>query len=235
MLANYNITNNGANFTINAASLSITADSNVGTPAVDPFTKIYNGLVYTGFTVRYSGFVNGETPAVLGGTLTFSGAGTTAVLPGGPYTVTPGGLTSSNYAITFVDGTLTIGYGTCTGGTPGGVILPPINQDGSSVWKVGSTIPVKFTVCGADGQPISNSAAVFPTGYGTVEWINTVRGTINNINETPYNDVPDVAFRWSSGQWIFNMATGNLQKNNTYYYRIPLKDGSFIYFSAGTK
>jgi len=46
---------------INPAPLSITADSIVGTPFVDPFTKAYNGLVYTGFTVRYDGFVNGET------------------------------------------------------------------------------------------------------------------------------------------------------------------------------
>ena len=93
------------------------------------FNKAYNGLVYTGFTVRYSGFVNGETPSVLGGSLTFSGAGTTAALPG-TYTVTPGGLTSTNYAITFNNGTLNIGYGTCNGSDPGGVILPPINADG---------------------------------------------------------------------------------------------------------
>jgi hypothetical protein len=31
------------------------------------------------------------------------------------------------------------------------------------------------------------------------------------------------------------MATSNLQKNNTYQFRIALKDGSFIYFQAGTK
>jgi hypothetical protein len=62
-----------------------------------------------------------------------------------------------------------------------------------------------------------------------------VRGTIDNVNEAPYNDVPDTAFRWTSDKWMFNMATSNLQKNNTYSYRIPLKDGSFIYLSAGTK
>src|SRR5207247_10066665 len=84
------------------------SDSNTTTAAVHGFTKVYNGLVYSGFTVRYAGFQNGETPSVLGGSLSFSGAGTTAVNAGGPYTVTPGGLTSSNYAITFVDGSLTI-------------------------------------------------------------------------------------------------------------------------------
>jgi len=221
---------------INPATLSMTADSIVGTPAVDPFNKVYDGLVYTGFTVRYSGFVNSETPSVLGGSLSFSGAGTTAVLPGGPYTVTPGGLTSTTYTNTFVNGTLNIGYGTCTGPNPGGVILPPINSDGSSVWKVGSTVPVKFTVCDANGNPIGpDPSAVFATGYGSITLINTVRGTVNNVNETTYADIPDSAFRWSNGIWIFNMATSNLTKNTTYTFRINLKDGSYIQFSAGTK
>jgi hypothetical protein len=62
-----------------------------------------------------------------------------------------------------------------------------------------------------------------------------VRGTVDNVNETTENNIPDVAFRWSSGIWIFNMATNNLTKNNTYTFRINLKDGSYIQFSAGTK
>jgi len=36
----------------------------------------------------------------------------------------------------------------------------------SSVWKVGSTVSVKFTVCDANGNPISDPTAVFATGYG---------------------------------------------------------------------
>src|SRR5206468_7517321 len=52
--------------------------------------------------------VNGETSAVLGGTLGFSGAGTTAVNVGTGYVVTPGGQTSSNYNLSYVDGSLNI-------------------------------------------------------------------------------------------------------------------------------
>ena len=141
----------------------------------------------------------------------------------------------SNYTINYVNGQLTIGYGTCTGGTPGGVILPPINANGSSVWKIGSTVPVKFTVCDATGNAISDPNAVFATGFGSITLLSAVRGTIDNVNEATYTDVPDVAFRWSGGQWIFNMATSNLTKNTTYTYRINLKDGSYIQFSAGTK
>jgi hypothetical protein len=113
--------------------------------------------------------------------------------------------------------------------------LPPINADGTNVFKQGSTVPVKFTVCDASDNPISNPSAVFASGNGSVIWINTVRGTVDNINETTYTDIPDSAFRWSTNQWIFNMATSNLPKGNTYQFRIALKDGSFINFQFGTK
>jgi hypothetical protein len=105
---NYAISFVNGSLNITQAPLTITADAVPGTQTNDPFSKVYDGHVYTGFTVRYDGFVNGETSAVLGGTLVFSGAGTTAVNAGGPYTVTPGGLTSTNYAISFVNGSLNI-------------------------------------------------------------------------------------------------------------------------------
>ena len=118
---------------------------------------------------------------------------------------------------------------------PGRQILPPINPDGTSVWKVGSTVPVKFTICDANGNPISDPTAVFASGFGSITLINTVRGTVDNVNEATYTDIPDVAFRYSGGIWIFNMATSNLTKNTTYTFRINLKDGSYLQFTAGTK
>src|SRR5262249_33457617 len=59
------------------------------------------------FTASYSGFVNGEDSGDLGGTLGFSTTATVGSLPG-LYAVTPFGLTSSNYSITFVDGSLSV-------------------------------------------------------------------------------------------------------------------------------
>ena len=47
-----------------------------------------------------------------------------------------------------------------------------------------------------------------------------MRGTIDNVNEAVVNDVPDVLFRYSGGQWIFNMATGNLTEEHD----LPLPD-----------
>jgi autotransporter-associated beta strand protein len=83
--------------TVSPAPLTVTANDQ---------TKI-TGEGNPPFTVSYSGFVLGEGPGVLGGTLTFSTLATTSSPPG-MYAVTSGGLTSSNYAIMFVSGTLTV-------------------------------------------------------------------------------------------------------------------------------
>ena len=75
------------------------------------------------------------------------------------------------------------------------MILPPINANGTSVFKQGSTVPVKFTLCDASGNPISNAAAVFARGYGSVTMLTYSRGTVDNVNEATYTDIPDSAFR----------------------------------------
>jgi TPR repeat protein len=59
------------------------------------------------FTANYRGFVNGENETCLDGALRFTTPATDNS-PAGSYPVTPGGLTASNYNITFVDGTLKV-------------------------------------------------------------------------------------------------------------------------------
>jgi hypothetical protein len=99
-LSNYTITYTGGTLTVNAAALTVTADDK---------SKVYDGSVFPvgDYTVSYAGFVNGEDETVLGGMLTFTGAAVTAVVAG-RYAITPEGLTSGNYEITFVDGELWI-------------------------------------------------------------------------------------------------------------------------------
>src|SRR5205807_3880559 len=94
---------------------------------------------------------------------------------------------------------LRVTYGTCTGSDPGGVILPPIHAGGTSVFQHGSTVPVKFKVCDANGNSISDPNAVFASGSGSVTMITNLRGTVDNINEATYNDIPDSAFHFGSG------------------------------------
>lgn len=83
--------------TINKATLTVTANNHSITYGDAPAN---NG-------VGYSGFVNSETSAVLGGTLAYA-YNYTQKGNVGSYTITPSGLTSSNYNISFVAGTLTV-------------------------------------------------------------------------------------------------------------------------------
>ncbi|MBG0841566.1 filamentous hemagglutinin N-terminal domain-containing protein, partial [Ectopseudomonas toyotomiensis] len=91
---NYAISYNAGNLTVDKAQATITANSGQVT---------YNGQQHSiaGFTV--SGLVNGEDASVLRGVNTTGGSGISA----GSYTHSASG-TDSNYALTFVDGVLTI-------------------------------------------------------------------------------------------------------------------------------
>jgi gliding motility-associated-like protein len=77
------------------------------TVKVNSVSKIYTGLPYSNFTVTYDGFVGSENKSNLSGTLVFSGPGTSELVQGS-YKVSVSGLSSNNYAITFVDGTYAI-------------------------------------------------------------------------------------------------------------------------------
>lgn len=95
----YAINFNSGALNITPAALSITANS---------ASKTYDGLAYHGGNgVTYSGFVNGENASVLGGVPGYGGTAQGAT-GAGSYVLTPNGLTSTNYAINFNDGTLFI-------------------------------------------------------------------------------------------------------------------------------
>lgn len=84
-------------FTVGKAALTVTADDK--TIAYGDAAPVY--------TATYSGFVNGDDEGDLGGTLAFAcdyEKGDDV----GTYPITPSGLTSNNYSISFVDGTLTV-------------------------------------------------------------------------------------------------------------------------------
>ena len=95
---------NAPTFAVTPAALTITANDQTR----------FQGEANPSFSVRYSGLVLGEGPGVLGGTLSFI-TPASASSPPGSYAITPAGLTSGNYAITFVSGTLTVvSYGQAT-------------------------------------------------------------------------------------------------------------------------
>ena len=90
---------NQGTLTVTPQALTITANN---------ASETYNGLAFSGGNgVAYSGFVNGQSASVLGGTLSYGGTAQGAV-NAGSYTLTASGLTSSNYAISYVNGALTV-------------------------------------------------------------------------------------------------------------------------------
>jgi len=137
--------------------------------------------------------------------------------------------------LTKVTNTYTVAYansGTCYGDA-GHQVLQPVNADGSSVFRQGSTVPAKFRVCDANGKSIGTSGLV--VGF---QLIQTVSGTlVSTVNEAVISTTPDTSFRWdaTAQQWIFNVSTKSLSANVTYYYRITLDDGSTIDFRFGLK
>ena len=221
--ANHNGSSDSKTFAIAKANPTIT---------VTPYNVAYDGLAHTA-TGTAKGFLNENLSGL---NLT----GTSHTLPGDypsdawVFTDVTGNY--NNAAGTVHD---SIGYGVCSAAIgPGSVILPPINSDGTSVYqrKGGSTIPVKFRVCAANGGAISNPAAVFAGTVGPLTMLSAVRGTVTIVNEVDGTDIPDAAFRWdaSGQQWIFNMGTSNLSSGNTYLFRINLANGS-IQFVVGVK
>ena len=89
----------GGTLTVAKAALTVTAGND---------SKTYDGLGYTdGNGVSYAGFVSGEDESVLSGALAYGGTAKGAV-GAGSYAITPEGLSSGNYNITYVDGTLTV-------------------------------------------------------------------------------------------------------------------------------
>ncbi len=112
-------------------------------------------------------------------------------------------------------------------------ILQPINQDGSSVFRMGNnrTIPVKFQLQDANGNYISTAVAriyltqISSNIMGTeLEGISTSAATEGNL------------FRYDSTDnlYIFNLATDNLSAG-TWRLRVELDDGTSKYVNISLK
>src|SRR6185295_3182865 len=95
--ANYTISYTAGTLDVTRAALTVTADDK---------TKVY-GAALPAWTVSYAGFVNGDTPTSLGGTLSVTTTAT-ASSAFGSYPITASGYTSANYTISYTAGTLDV-------------------------------------------------------------------------------------------------------------------------------
>jgi YVTN family beta-propeller protein len=94
---NYLITNVPGTLTITPAPLTITAYN---------ASRVY-GTANPTLSATYAGFLNGDTAAALSGALSCASPAMVSS-PVGSYPINCGGVSSSNYAITFVPGALTV-------------------------------------------------------------------------------------------------------------------------------
>ena len=99
-VGNYSITGQSATTAnITPAPLRVSANDAI---------KYVDGRAYSGGNgVSYSGLVNGEAATVLAGSLAFGGSSQGASSEG-RYAITPHGLSSNNYNISYADGALSI-------------------------------------------------------------------------------------------------------------------------------
>ncbi|GAE34445.1 hyalin [Halalkalibacter akibai JCM 9157] len=103
-----------------------------------------------------------------------------------------------------------------------GGILQPINQNGSSVFKAGSTVPVKFQLKDNNGAFITDAVAKI----GHSKQSNNVWGNVEEAVSTSAATTGNL-FRYDAkdNQYIFNLNTKGLS-SGTYKLTISLNDGT---------
>ncbi|HEV2991759.1 MAG TPA: MBG domain-containing protein, partial [Candidatus Angelobacter sp.] len=223
-LGNYSVTVNNGVLTVTPTALVITADNK---------TKILNAPNPV-FTVSYSGFVLGEGPNVLGGSLVCTSTAVTGS-PVGTYPIACSGQTATNYSISYVPGTLSVIYassGRCFT-DPGHVILPPIRSDGTSMFERERDVEAEFRVCDNNGIPIGTPGTV--TSFRIVQVISG--GVVNNVNlPVPSEDRTSMFhFEGHEKAWAFDIEFSKLPAGSAFVFRVTLNDGSTIDFAFNLK
>ncbi|MDO1583463.1 MBG domain-containing protein [Rhizobium oryzicola] len=158
--SNYAITYTGADVTISARPITVTADAQ---------SMVYGDAVPTlTYTVGGSGLVNGDT---LSGTLAIAATSASNV---GTYGITQGTLGNSNYAITYTGADVTISARPIT-----------VTADAQSM-VYGDAVPtLTYTVGGSglvNGDTLSGTLATAATPASNVGTYAITQGTLGNSN-----------------------------------------------------
>jgi hypothetical protein len=104
-----------------------------------------------------------------------------------------------------------------------GGFLPPVRDDGSSIFRQGSTIPVKFQLRDASGAIVSTASATLTYALVADGIVGTVEEAISSAAATEGN-----LFRFDpvSEQYVFNLSTDLLAPAKTYQLTAAIDDGS---------
>jgi hypothetical protein len=141
----------------------------------------------------------------------------------GPHTFSVTGLDNAGNSTT-VTHTYFVQYSSAIGH----VVLSPIQT--GAVFKVGSTVPVKFQVFDFFGTSIGTPGVV-----QSFVLVGTSAST-TELNQ-PLSTSADGGFRWdpTAQQWVFNLSTDGGTSGLTYDYQIGLNDGTAISFQFRLK
>lgn len=205
------------------APLTVTADSK---------TMVKGGSLPT-LTATLTGFATGIATDVTGAATCTTTATATSSVGSYPITCSVGALSSNNYAFTtFAAGTLTVAY-RCDG------FLNPINNHGHtvrdkddtsseqydilhgpSIFKVGSTVPVKFMFLDANNQ------LLMPTSSPL--WMTPQKGASMSsaVDESLYSDTTDTgdAYQLVGSEYKYNWKTTPFAAG--FWYRVYIKLGN---------
>jgi hypothetical protein len=184
--ANHLGSNDSKPFSITPKGLTITANNRAKT--------LGESVAFTGHEFVANGLVASDSVTAV----TLSSAGSGAAAGVGTYPIVPtnaAGTGLANYAINYVNGTLTVGYGVCA------------LYDQTKAVKRNATVPVKFYLCTASGQDVSSAAIVV-----TATTLTPTMGSVSAEVEDSGNANPDNNFRYDpslgpSGGYIFNLST----------------------------
>ena len=187
MLGNYNVTTNAGVLTVNPAALTITANST---------SKTYGDTVtFAGTEFGTTGLVNSDT--VTSVTLTSSGAAATATVVGSPYDIVPSaavGTGLSNYAISYVNGALTV--------NPAALSVTA-NSTSKLYGQTVTFAGTEFTTAGLLNSDSVTSVTLTSSGTAAIA---TVAGSAFNI-------IPSAAVGSSLGNYSVNYVNGFLAVN----------------------
>ena len=104
-----------------------------------------------------------------------------------------------------------------------GQFLEPVNNDGSSIFKLGSTIPIKFQLTDANGNYVTNAVARLN--------LSKIASAVIGTNLEPYTTgsgtIGDAfIYEINGNKYSYNLATKPNLSVGTWRIRVDINDGS---------
>jgi hypothetical protein len=216
----------GSTFGLGVSTVTCVAKDEAGNQGENEFTVTVQDT--TAPTLTVSGNKTAEATSASGAAVSFDAPSATDLVDGGvaascdrasgsvfPLGTTTVTCTAKDSRDNKAEKTFTV-----TVTLPWSDVLQPINRDGSSVFKLGSTVPVKFQLGGASAQ-ITDLPARLSFRHMSGATPDAVSEAVSTSSATSGN-----LFRWdaTARQYIFNLNTKGMSKG-TYELRIDLGDG----------